>query len=430
MPAVRPYAASIRRAHQRTVVPGVTGVAINVGDNWNTVTAANPAGTIFIPKTGTHSGANVWDIVPKAGNQYIAEEGCILNGNLGLDHYAFRTNAADISNVVLKNMRITNYDNPWNNRGLNQGQLAAVFPWSNNAHANPGINWRVEDCEIDNNTTGGLGTATGMNVINCYIHHNGESNFVGNGDNIVISGTECSFGNPNSAFSAGFGAGGSKWVFTNGLKIGDVTNRPFIADNGLSYSNWFHHNKGPGIWTDIDNINTEISYNICEDNTYTGAAAPGIFHEISYAAQIHHNLSRRNQRNDDTWAWSAQILSAASRDVQIYDNIVWCTADQDAIIIVQQDRQETPATYGPHLNINNDIFNNDITFTGSAGWMGAFPVFNLAAFLAGGSSMNGNHYHVPESTPGATARFAWDGSLKTWTQLRNEYSQELSGTID
>ena len=42
-----------------------------------------------------------------------------------------------------------------------------------------------------------------------------------------------------------------------------------------------HHNVGPGLWTDTDNINTLYENNTVEDNT-----SMGILHEISYAAVI------------------------------------------------------------------------------------------------------------------------------------------------
>ena len=53
--------------------------------------------------------------------------------------------------------------------------------------------------------------------------------------------------------------------------------------------NHVHHNEGPGLWTDIDNIHTLYEGNLVEHN-----ANVGIFHEISYDAVIRNNIVRDN----------------------------------------------------------------------------------------------------------------------------------------
>ena len=67
-------------------------------------------------------------------------------------------------------------------------------------------------------------------------------------------------------------AGGTKFARTRDL----VVRRNFV-----------HHNRGPGLWTDIDNVRTLYEANRVEDN---GEA--GILHEISYAAVIRNNVVR------------------------------------------------------------------------------------------------------------------------------------------
>ena len=62
-----------------------------------------------------------------------------------------------------------------------------------------------------------------------------------------------------------------------------------MTDNLLFLRNCVHDNLGPGIWTDIDNLNSTIMQNSSIRNS--GA---GIFHEISGPAAIIDNLSAFN----------------------------------------------------------------------------------------------------------------------------------------
>ena len=75
--------------------------------------------------------------------------------------------------------------------------------------------------------------------------------------------------------SSGFwAAGGSKWVHTTNLIV---------------RGNFSHHNDGPGLWTDINNIYSRYENNVVEDHR-----RGGIFHEISYDAVMRTNTLRRN----------------------------------------------------------------------------------------------------------------------------------------
>ena len=67
---------------------------------------ANPAGTTFILKAGTHIRQSV---IPKSGNRFIGEPGAVLDGQ-GVTPYAFsKGNAPYPSNVTISGLKITGY---------------------------------------------------------------------------------------------------------------------------------------------------------------------------------------------------------------------------------------------------------------------------------------------------------------------------------
>ena len=103
------------------------------------------------------------------------------------------------------------------------------------------------------------------------------------------------------------------------------------TENLIVRGNFVHDNNGPGLWTDIDNINTLYENNIVEGNS--GA---GIFHEISYSATIRNNQVRGNGFRNRGWLWEGGIMVAGSQGVEIYGNIL--EDNYNGITLIQQDR--------------------------------------------------------------------------------------------
>ena len=134
-------------------------------------------------------------------------------------------------------------------------------------------------------------------------------------------------------------AGGTKFAGTDGLLI---------------RANNVHHNTGPGLWTDINNIRTTIEHNVVHANT-----SHGIFHEISYRAVIRDNQVTDNGRAEPLSGWGgAGIRVAASPDVEIHGNVL--AGNQNAIMLVQQEREDCRPRIGPpHPNI--EVRDNDVT---------------------------------------------------------------------
>ncbi len=159
--------------------------------------------------------------------------------------------------------------------------------------------WIIENNDVHHSHGCGIWAGTGTQVIGNHVHHMGQLGLCGQGDQILIEGNEIDHNNL-SGFHRRWEAGGAKWVSTNGL----------VVRNNNS-----HHNKGPGLWTDGNNIQTLYEGNTVEFNT-----DEGIFHEIGYDAIIRGNTVRKNGRK--LGPWGAGILVSSSPNVEIYDNIV------------------------------------------------------------------------------------------------------------
>ena len=169
-------------------------------------------------------------------------------------------------------------------------------------------NWIVTGSEVRWNHGAGIGQDSNTIARNNYVHHNCGFGFVGAGTGVVVEGNEIAYNNimagstKTCGYESFWGAGGSKWVWTTNLIV---------------RGNFSHHNDGPGLWTDINNIYTLYENNIIEDNV-----RGGIFHEISYDATIRNNTIRRNGTGKDYpwWTTGAGIEIVSSRNVEVYGN--------------------------------------------------------------------------------------------------------------
>ena len=118
--------------------------------------------------------------------------------------------------------------------------------------------------------------------------------------------------------------------------------------------NFSHHNRGPGLWTDINNIHTLYENNTVEDNE-----RGGIFHEISYDATIRNNTSRRNGTGKDFpyWTTGAGIEIVSSRNVEVHGN----TLEDNWQGITGLDDHRGTGNAGPYTLINLNVHDNVVT---------------------------------------------------------------------
>ena len=235
--------------------------------------------------------------------------------------------------------------------------------------------------------------------------HNGQLGLGGGfGTGIVIDGAEIAYNN-YAGFSAGWEAGGTKFVKANGLVV---------------RNSCVHHNIGPGLWTDIDNINIVFSGNKVFDN-----AGAGIKHEISYKAAIRDNVVSNNGSGYDIWFWGSQILVQNSRDVQVFGNTVQIAATYgNGISIVQQKRGD--GEFGPRISINNNIHNNLIIHLGRQGMNGMAADYEREEFYQeGNNKYDSNTYVVPKPE---TKYVEVESRLQSWDELRKK-GYEVNGKV-
>lgn len=369
-------------------------------DNLLSMVDAAPADAAFVITPGLYRQAKVH---PKYGHQFYAQAGAVFDGE-GVTSHAFigaPNLPAAPSNVWIRGLDSAvkfenrNYNSP-SQLGWNEGAITSK--WYEGQLG--GDSWLVENVDTHHNRGAGVMLTDKSVIRGCNIHHNYAIGYkvywAPNG--ALVEDTETAYN--NFAAAADFNeTGGSKCAWTTGL----VTRRVFC-----------HHNKGDGLWTDIDNYGTIYEDCISEDND--GA---GIFHEISYSALIRRNQSRRNGFKSQGWMFGAGIMVAASEDVTIGGddpadgNIV--EDNLNGISLIQQHRPDKSGV--PYLLKNVHTRNNRVRGgrTGAVTDIGA-PIFterNLTWDANDYSNING---------------FAWEGSLdRSWAEWQG-YGHDLAGS--
>jgi parallel beta-helix repeat protein len=271
-----------------------------------------------------------------------------------------------------------------------------------------GSGWVIEDSEVRFNHFAGIGTGPGSTARRNRIHHNGGYGLIGAGGGIVVEKNEISYNN-YAGYNPFWGAGGSKWVYTEGLIVRE---------------NFSHHNDGPGLWTDINNNNTLYENNTVEDNT-----RGGIMHEISYAAVIRNNILRRNGTGRDypNWTTGAGVEVVNSSNVEVYGNRL---EDNWQGITGLDDGHSDPSVenHGPWDLVNFYVHDNTvIQATNLGAGTGRTGVFISAngTFTSPNNRYQNNTYYL-----GTNARyFFWLGTDRTETEWLS-YGQDTTGTIN
>lgn len=265
----------------------------------------------------------------------------------------------------------------------------------------PESDWHIEWCEVRLNHGTGIHISHRGKAINNHIHHNGQKGIGAGGDDGLIEGNEIAYNN-FAHIASGWEAGGSKFANTNRLVV---------------RGNCVHHNGGPGLWTDINNMDT-----LYEKNVVFANDKEGIFHEISYDAVIRDNLVGNNAPEGVGWLYGSNILISTSKNVQVTGNIVEVSAAYgNGIGIIWQDRGSDWASTG------NTVTGNDVTFLGSSGEQGAAADFSPATteiFLH--NTFDNNTYHMTDLSD---QHFAWDNGSRDFAAFQSA-GQDVNGTAD
>jgi len=273
--------------------------------------------------------------------------------------------AGEAKGVVLENIVVEKYASP--------AQRGAIdFP--------KGSNWTLRNVVARWNHGIGVRIGHGAQISGGSFSNNGQLGMGGGaGAGILIENVEIAHNN-YAGFRIGWEAGGTKFVRVNGL----------IVRNSC-----IHNNDGPGLWTDVDNIDVQFSNNWVFDNR-----GDGIKHEISYRAKIFGNTVSRNGHEKLNWLWRSQILIQNSQDVEVYDNIVEVRPDYgNGISVINQKRGE--GQHGPWVARNNFVHDNTIIHLGASGMSGIVADHDKEWFYGqAGNAFDRNAYVVPNDKRG------------------------------
>jgi parallel beta-helix repeat protein len=315
------------------------------------------------------------------------------------------------NNVTIQGLTIEEFATP-----VMTGAVAGAYT----GYGSPslGANWIVQNNEILLNHADGIRLNFGWQVLNNYIHDNGDLGIgggIGGGNadgtgttasNILIQGNEIA-NNNYAEFRTDWGAAGSKVLESTGV---------------VFRGNYVHGNKGPGFHTDTANYNAVYENNIVEDN-----AKEGILHEISYAATIRNNKLLRNGYtipNGTDWLFSGNLVSSTSQGVEAYCNTaeVSATGGNGLDILTQ-----TRTSFIP--SINNYYHHNTVFFDGNSGVTGGArgePTNSAEQNFFTANKFDYNTYHLPSLSYQA---FAWADKNNTFAQFQAE-GQDVHGAAD
>jgi parallel beta-helix repeat protein len=279
--------------------------------------------------------------------------------------YAFHGSA---QNVTIENLTIEKYDPP--------SQDGAI-------EGTNGSNWTIQNNEVRLNYAVGIhaDNAPGTQMLNNYVHDNGEMGLGGSGNNILVQGNEIARNGGWAGLDPLWEGGGFKFGFTDGLTI---------------RNNYSHDNIGDGMWTDTDAIHV-----LYENNVVMNNSGPGIQHEISYDAIIRNNTVIGNGFGDPRgWMFGAQIQIQNSPNVDVYDNRVDMTG-ANGITLIQGNRGSGP--YGPYVITNDHVHDNIIVSRDATGVVGGDADTNLSGMLNGGNTWDNNQFYMTDYS----GRFVW-----------------------
>jgi hypothetical protein len=321
---------------------------------------------------------------------------------ISIAQQAFSSTAA-ASNVVFRNFVVEQFAND------SGGAI----------RANAGAGSVIEYVEARDNHSTGLSVGVDGVLRKNWAHHNGKMGLSGGGSpnstaptNVRVEGNEVSYNN-EAGFRWQWEGGGSKFTYNNGLWI---------------VNNFYHHNFGPGIWTDINNIDVHINGNRSSDN-----GAFGISHEIGYRAEILDNILERNGTSEPAGrGGGAGIYIYNARDTTIRSNVMLDNKDG---VVARQDRRGS-GPFGTYEVANLLVENNRTRYAdtgGRSGLLTSDPVY----FTGKNNRWVANTYEVPVS-PGlagtwffwqrASRWFPWQQASRTWVQWQG-YGHDLTDTM-
>lgn len=304
-----------------------------------------------------------WHMDYDGDRLYLADDPTGRKVEISLARHAF---SGAVKNVTIQGLIIEKY-----------ACLAQSGAIQGGADPGPsGEGWIIENNEVRFNHGAGIHFGNAMRVLHNNVHDNGQIGVGGSGSNVLVEGNEIARNN-YAGYNFSWEAGGTKFAFTNGLVV---------------RNNWAHDNNGPGLWTDIDNVNV-----LYENNRTAHNKVAGIFHEIGFDAVIRNNNIEEdgfNPRASGPW-FGAGIVVSASGNVQVYGNQV--TNCMNGIVAIQAKRGFSKQSGTPYLLHGLSVHDNVITQReGVAAALLADPSFGNAPFSSSNNHFAHNTYHLSD----------------------------------
>jgi len=299
------------------------------------------------------------------------------------------------NNVTIKNLTVEKFAAPV--------QKAAIEGGPGSGSLTTGANWIVQNNEIRLNHGNGVDINFGWQILDNYIHHNGDIGISGalghrtQQSGVLIQGNELAFNN-YAHVKPGFGAGGAKTSGTFGV---------------IYRGNYSHDNEGSGFHSDDGSYDT-----LYDNNTSVHNTEQGIFHEISYQGTFRNNHLVGNgyiHPNGTFWMYGASLLSSTSQNDEAYCNTVEISAQGgNGINIIGQKH----APGGSNISENNYFHHNTVIFDGASGITGASRGSKTDICCRNFYHVNQfdyNTYYIPSLLRQA---FAWANGFNPFAQFR------------
>ena len=323
------------------------------------------------------------------------------------------------SNIKLQYLTIEEFAAPLERGGIDPMPSGGTTP-------NASLDWVVEDCEVLLNHGLGVHINYGMQVLNSYIHNNGQMG-VGGGtasathqSGVLVSGSTVTYNNYANV-NPNFGAGGIKFGDTLGVVV---------------RGNTITNNAGAGIHFDSSSRSPLVDGNTVTDNI----GGSGIVYEVSLvSALVRNNILQRNGATDAFGNGPAYNLqSADSAGVDAYCNLIEVNnlTGENAFIVGAADRGNDPTPPYEYLTSTGNYFHHNTVIwdsgaAGNAGFMQSDSA-NQPNFFANNTPPDYNTYHQASL---AATDFLFDNNdngsnaHKTFAEYQSA-GADVNGTAD
>jgi parallel beta-helix repeat protein len=318
-------------------------------------------------------GAGKWFFDEAADRIYIAENPSGKVIETSVSPWAFAGNATGVS---ITGLGVTRYAN-------SNGYGAIGYQTS-------GANWTVTSVHAYENHGVGIKGSSGWDVIGSNMYENGQMGYSVTGTGVLFYRDTMAYNNTNGNTAGVAGeAGGGKMSHST---------------SSILRRNYAHHNKGPGLWVDINNYLITLDSNTVDANEWRG-----IFYEISYDAVIAYNTVTNNgfalPFATPSACDGAGILVSNSPNVEVHHNTL--SGNFHGIVGREEDRGS--GNRGA-LNVTDlDVHDNTVSQTRASSRMAGICDSDPTADPTSGGANNvwsNNTY-----TCTSTTKFRWTGNL-------------------